>query len=175
MTKETEIPTANIPQQASVQPKDAETNEIKPLHITEDDKDRFLECIATGEAFSYSFGADTKFPFTVRDKTVKENNIITRSLDKLMAKGKILNWTEYANAYNACSCYYQVVEINGVAQPKVYPTAKNEDSFNVVNEFNESLLGQFSSSQFFIVMMQVSRFNKCILDLSAEIVTDPNF
>ena len=80
---------------------DSNDFKLTRLEITEKDRDKYLQCTASGATFSQRFlkeemGVDIVF----RDKTKKESDIISRQVDKAYNDGKMMSVQEYTNIFN---------------------------------------------------------------------------
>jgi hypothetical protein len=150
---------------------------LPALKLSDDEKDYFVECIATGKPFQKEFvygKGQSKFKVVLKDRTKKEGEIIGRALDREMNAGKILNWTEYNHLYNSACLYYQLERINGVEQVREYPTSVYAE-FDLLSAIERASMSQWTNAQLYIAMGFVFQFNKAVLEISQEAFSDPNF
>ena len=150
--------------------------ELPKLEITDEDKTKFAECLATGKTFSSRItNPNQNIDVTFRDKTKREGDIVTKQIDALLKTGKISNAFECSTLYNLGCLYYQLEEINGVRQERVYPkSAWSLGDFDLFAEVDASPIGAGSSTYTYILSGLLSQFNTKLLDLSSR-VFDPDF
>jgi hypothetical protein len=152
---------------------DSNDFKLTRLEITEKDRDKYLQCTASGATFSQRFlkeemGVDIVF----RDKTKKESDIISRQVDKAYNDGKMMSVQEYTNIFNYGCLYYQLESINGVIQNRAYPgNVWDMKDFNLLDEIDRSAIGEFSSSKIYVLMGLMTQFNQKLFDLSREILS----
>ena len=159
--------------------KNSQQVEQKPLPkitLTEMELDEFAKSIATGKPFSRVF--DNKkipnFKLTIRDKTRKESEIITRCLDRETERKKILNWVEYNHTFNTLSLYYQVDAINGVEHVREYPKSVYDD-FDALSAMEKSPVSSWNASQLYIAMGYMFQFNAALMEASQSAFDLENF
>jgi hypothetical protein len=147
------------------------------LKLSEEERTKFIECVVSGEPFckEFSFGeGEKKFTLVIRDKTKRENEIISRALDRAMDAKKIINYTEYTHAYNMASLYYQIGSINGVEHVAEYPE-NIYAPFDLLSEMEKSPIAEWSSAQTYIAFGFMTQLNQAILRTSQEAFETQNF
>ena len=149
---------------------------LPKLEITDDDKERYLQCVVNGTPFMQEFeDQKLKLKVVLRDKTKKETDIISRQLDKTYNEGNIYSAVEYTNLFNVACLYYQLEEFNGVKQNRDYPVSVwDMKKFNLMESIDKGPLGSISSSALFVLMAMMSQFNHKLYALAMEVI-DPNF
>lgn len=144
---------------------------LPKLEITEADRDQYALCLGTGAPFQQRFSKpEFKFSVTLRDKTKREGDIISRQLDLAANQGKILSMAEYTNSYNLACLYYQLDEINQVPQHRQYPKdIYDMKDFNLqVIIDNHSALGNMTSSQIYLMIGWMTQLNQKLMEISRE-------
>lgn len=146
------------------------------LIISDDDKTKYAQSLATGvpffEAFEYG---DIGLKIVLRDKTKRETDIVSRQIDFHYNKGTVLSAGEYTSLFNLGCLYYQLEEVNGVKQTREYPKSTwDMGDFNILDCIDKSSFGESSSTYSYVLVCIMAQFNNKLLDL-AKGVFDPNF
>ena len=162
--------------QLQVEATEAQNYTLPRLLISEEDKDLYIQCLATGKPFYQEMkNEEYKLDLIFRDKTKKEGDIVSRQIDMLMQSGQILSAAEANSLFNLGCLYYQLQSINGVPQIREYPESVwNMKDFSLPAVIEKSFLGQASSTYIFVVVCMMSQFNNKLLDLSRRVL-DPSF
>jgi hypothetical protein len=149
---------------------------LPKLEISNDDRDLYAECIATGKVFSQKFENEKlKIKVEFKDKTKKETDIISRQVDKIYNDGLLYSVQEYINLFNLGCLYYQLSHINGVKQNHEYPAnVWDMKDFNLTSVIDASPIGSLPSSTLYILMGMMTQFNQKLYDLAKE-AFNPNF
>jgi len=151
---------------------------IPDLKISEEDKDRFVDSLASGEPYveNFTLAVGKGLSIQMRDKTKKEGDIISRKLDQMHNDGQVLSAVEYGNLYNIACLYYQLQTVNGVVQNRAYPENiwKIQD-FDLFGIIDQSFIGGLTSSSIFVFMAAMNQMNKKLFRLAAGVFDAENF
>jgi hypothetical protein len=145
--------------------------QLPKLFVTEEDRNLYAESLATGTPFSHSF-ENGPLRVRFRDRTKRETDIIGRQTDKAYNDGKILSPAEYSNQFNLGCLYYQLEDVNGIAQIRNYPASVwDMKDFDLFSEIDKSYIGTLTSSVLFTLMGMMTQFNQKLFDLSKEVLS----
>jgi len=149
--------------------------QVKDIEITTELEDKFIRSLESGTSFSMVFNIHKTFSIKVRDKTVKEAEIIIRAVDKMCLRNKEVSWTEYSRMYNLFSLYYQIDEINGVVINKEYPSSMYGD-FDLAKLIEEtSPIPNWPLAIQYAALSSMCRFNNVAKKLAMKSIEDPSF
>jgi len=150
--------------------------QLPKLPITDEDRDEFARCLHSGRPFHTKFDAAPPFgiSITLRDKTKREGDIISRQMDYAFNEKKILSIDEYSHLYNLGCLYYQLEEMNGVRQNRACPLNQwDMKSFDLLGEIDRSPIGEMTSTQIYIMISMMTQFNEKLFNLAKEVVGSP--
>jgi len=152
---------------------------LKQIEITKDMEDAFLRCVEGNTPFSFKFdykkGDDVILSVMIREKTVKENEIVLRAAEKVSKSENFVNWVEYARVYNNLCLYYQVVSINNVPLLKEYPNGTFDKKFDLYSIAEKSSIFAMPSYQHSIVTAFTYQFEDLCKRLASTIIDDVSF
>jgi len=96
--------------------------ELPIIDVTEDDRERFAECLSRKIPFSEKFSMmKGKLAATFRTKTKRETDLLHRQIDKDFADGLILSEGKYVSLLNNYNLMFQMVNMQGTPMPLLTP------------------------------------------------------
>jgi len=149
--------------------------QIDPIEITKEIEDKFILSLEEGTPFKMSFSFSPSHKIVIRDKTVREDEIAKRSVNRLLIKSGSVNWAEYSRIINECFLYYQLEEVNGVQMIRKYPNSIYDD-FNLYEQIeNSSFILSMPLTRLYVYMATMFQFNAMCQTLARKATTDRNF